>query len=103
MDTERIVMELIVNSGNARSKAFEAIDAAESGDFEKASQLIKEGGSDLNKAHITQTTLIQNEINGEKVEINLLLIHAQDHLMTSITVRELAEKMIKMYKNNIGR
>jgi len=99
MDKERIVMDLIMNSGNARGKAFEAITQAENGDFVAADQLMKECAKELNKAHITQTDLIQNEINGDEVSIDLLLIHAQDHLMNAITVKEMAERIIKIYKN----
>ena len=37
------------------------------------------------KPHKTQTRLIQDEINGEKVDTSLLMIHAQDHLMTALS------------------
>lgn len=98
MDTERIVMELIMKSGNARGKAFEAISYAEQRNFEEAERLMKECAKELNLAHITQTDLIQGEINGEGISVDLLLVHAQDHLMTAITVKELAEKIIRVYK-----
>ncbi|HCW36206.1 MAG TPA: PTS cellobiose transporter subunit IIA, partial [Staphylococcus sp.] len=31
-------------------------------------------------------------------ELNLLLIHSQDHLMNAITVKDLANEMIDLYK-----
>ena len=52
----------------------------------------------LNKAHQYQTELIQAEINGEKTEISLIMVHGQDHLMNAMTVRDLAMQMIEMYK-----
>ena len=49
-------------------------------------------------AHDVQTQLITSEINGEKTETSLLMVHAQDHLMTSILARDLIEEMIGMLK-----
>lgn len=51
------------------------------------------------EAHKTQTRLIQDEINGEKVDTSLLMIHAQDHLMTALSEKSLIEKMIELYKS----
>ncbi|MDX7989752.1 PTS lactose/cellobiose transporter subunit IIA, partial [Xenorhabdus sp. 12] len=52
----------------------------------------------INEAHHFQTELIQSEARGEKTEISVLLIHAQDHLMNAITVKELAEEFITLHK-----
>lgn len=98
MDVEKIVMELVVNGGDARSKALEAIAAAGKKDFELAEVKMKECEESLNKAHIFQTGMIQGEIQGEETKISLLVIHGQDHLMNAMTVRDLAVQMIEMYK-----
>ncbi|ARW20209.1 Protein-N(pi)-phosphohistidine--sugar phosphotransferase [Pediococcus pentosaceus] len=37
-----VIMGLIINGGNAKSSAFEAINAAKAGDFEKANEKLKE-------------------------------------------------------------
>ena len=49
-------------------------------------------------AHDVQTKLITGELNGEKTETSLLMVHAQDHLMTSLLARDLIEEMIGMLK-----
>ena len=36
-----------------------------------------------------QTELICNEADGNGIEMNLLMVHAQDHLMTSILARRI--------------
>ena len=46
------------------------------------------------KAHQAQTDLLVKEANGENVTLNVLLIHAQDHLMTSMLALELIQEMI---------
>ncbi|MDV4150850.1 PTS lactose/cellobiose transporter subunit IIA [Clostridium sp. AL.422] len=95
-EMEQIVFSLITNSGEARSYAFEALDEAMSGKYEEAVDLIKKSNIAISNAHKMQTSLIQNEAVGNKTEVSLLLVHAQDHLMTSILARDLIEKMIHM-------
>lgn len=95
---DQIVMELVVNGGNARSKSMEAIKAAKARNFELAKEKIKEANEALNNAHNFQTSLIQDEAAGKGVEISLLMVHAQDHLMNAMTVRDLAKEMISMYE-----
>ncbi|WP_256633609.1 PTS lactose/cellobiose transporter subunit IIA [Clostridioides difficile] len=52
----------------------------------------------MHKAHKFQTELIQNEANGNKTEISVILIHAQDHLMTAMNFQQLAEEFIDVYE-----
>ena len=98
MDIELVAMELVGNAGEARSLAFEALAEAKKGNFEKAEELLNQSKEASLKAHHTQTELIWNEADGNKVEIGLLMVHAQDHLMTSILARELISEMIELYK-----
>lgn len=95
---ELIIMELVVNSGNARSLAMEAIRAAREEDFEEAESKIKESTEALDGAHEIQTELIQKEAGGEHMEVQLLMVHAQDHLMNAMTIRDMAVEMIELAK-----
>lgn len=98
LNYEQTVMGLIVNSGNARSRAMEAISFAKNYEFEKAGELLALSSEDLGKAHRVQTDLIQAEAGGTKQEVTLLMVHAQDHLMNAMTVRDLAEEITEMYE-----
>lgn len=98
MDIEIIAMELVGNAGEARSLAFEALAEAKKGNFEKAEELLELSKEASLKAHHIQTELICNEADGKKIEIGLLMVHAQDHLMNSILARELIFEMIEMQK-----
>ncbi|MBE5989899.1 PTS system cellobiose-specific IIA component [Lacrimispora xylanisolvens] len=98
MDIEMIVMRLVVNGGNARSTAIEALRAAKVGDFKKADELMEEADTTLKEAHEIQTEMIQNELNGNKVEVGLLMVHAQDHLMNAMTVMDLCKEMIDILR-----
>lgn len=105
MDTiTEIAFQIILYAGNGRSSAMEAIQAAKEGNFEKADQLIEEASAELGKAHKFQTKLLQEEANGNETKMNAILVHSQDHLMTAITVRDLAIEFIDLYRNkNNGR
>lgn len=76
----------------------EAIKDAKSKDWCTAQQKIKQAEVEIGKAHKIQTTLIQQEAGGERQIVTLLLVHAQDHLMNAITVKDLAVEFIDLYK-----
>ncbi|MGL4656185.1 MAG: PTS lactose/cellobiose transporter subunit IIA [Sarcina sp.] len=94
---EEIIMNLIMFSGEARSYCMEGIQLAKEGKVEEAKELIGKAAAQLGEAHHSQTSLIQNEAAGNRAEVSLLLVHAQDHLMTSITVKDLATEIVEIY------
>ncbi|MEM5567242.1 PTS lactose/cellobiose transporter subunit IIA [Aerococcus viridans] len=92
------IMMLIMNAGEAKSCAMEAIKFAKQYDFEAADEKMTQAKEALNLAHNSQTALLTKEAQGESVELSLLMIHSQDHLMTAITFRDLAVEVIDIYK-----
>ncbi|RFA32031.1 PTS lactose/cellobiose transporter subunit IIA [Virgibacillus dokdonensis] len=99
MSIEEISFQIILHGGNARNLAMEAIQHAKDGEYDIAESKIQEANKEIGKAHRTQTDLIEREARGEKTEIRLLLIHAQDHLMNAITVLDLTQEIIQLYKS----
>lgn len=95
---EEIIMNLIVHSGEVRSYSMEAIQCAKKGNIVEAQELIEKAEVELSKAHNVQTSLIQKEASGEKTEVSLLMVHAQDHLMTSMTLKTLAVEIIDIHE-----
>lgn len=96
------IMGLIIHSGNTKSECMEAIQLAKNGDVVAAKEKIKLANDALVEAHHAQTALLTEEAKGEKIEVSLLLIHAQDHLMNAITFRDLANEMIDLYEKING-
>lgn len=92
------VMGLIVNAGNAKSDAMEAIQAAKEGDFETADEKLKAADAALVEAHHSQTGLLTQEASGNPMTVTLLAVHSQDHLMTSITFNDLAKEVVEVYR-----
>lgn len=95
---EEIVFSIIIHGGNARAKSYDALRAAQSGNFQEAEEFLKEAEEELGNAHRIQTDIIQKEAGGEKVDITVLFVHAQDHLMTAMAEKGLIENMIDLYK-----
>ena len=67
--------------------------------FDEADELMKKSDEAATLAHKAQTDLLFNEMNGNPTPVNVLLVHSQDHLMTSMLAQELIKEMIIMYKN----
>lgn len=97
-EIDLVSMNIIANSGDARSFAFQALAAAKKGEFDVAEELLKKSDASATLAHKAQTDLLFKEANGEKQNVNVLLIHSQDHLMTSILASELIREIITLYK-----
>ena len=93
-----VIMGLIMNAGDAKSNAMEAIQLAKEGQFEEASAKIEAAEQALIQAHHSQTEMLTQEAQGTSVEISLLTVHSQDHLMTSITFVDLAKELVEIYQ-----
>ena len=91
-----VAMKIIMNSGNARTKANEALEALSIFDFSNAHKKIVEA---IKKAHQEQTEIIQKEAAGEHYKTCLLFTHAQDTLMTIMSEVNLTEKMIILFES----
>jgi PTS system cellobiose-specific IIA component len=96
--SEEVIFAIILHAGNARTEAYEALRAAQAGDFAAAENLLARAEAEVGDAHRVQADIIQKEAQGEKTELSLLLVHAQDHLMTAIAEKNLIENMIAMHR-----
>ena len=90
--------EIITNVGMARGSYVEAIDLATEGKFEEAQAKIEEGNQFFAKGHDAHADLIQKEAGGERTEVILILVHAEDQLMSAEAFKILAEKFIAINK-----
>ena len=99
MGVMETAMSLIAGAGDAKSYSLEAISLAREGKFTQAKEILEKAKEAMVDAHDIQTGLIRNEFEGKNEEVNLLVVHAQDHLMGSMLMRELAEEFIYLYEN----
>ena len=98
MDLYEMAFGLILNAGNSKSKSMMAIEAAREFQLQEDENLDAEAEEDLRAAHQTQTDLIQGEARGEKMDLNLIMVHAQDHLTTAMIMIDQANEFINLYR-----
>jgi len=100
LDEEQLkrAMDLISVAGTAKSKSIEVMTQAEGGDTDKAEETLKDARKLLHQAHNIQTKWMTDEMNGEKVEKTIMLIHSQDHFMSADIMMTVAEKVINLHK-----
>ncbi|OPJ55657.1 PTS lactose/cellobiose transporter subunit IIA [Alkalithermobacter paradoxus] len=92
------IFTIIGLAGDAKSGFYQAFELIKNNEYEEAEKLIKEANETLTQAHRIQTELITLEAQGNKSEVGVILIHAQDHLMNAILTKELINHMISMQK-----
>ncbi|ERK12579.1 PTS system, cellobiose-specific IIA component [Pantoea sp. AS-PWVM4] len=98
MDFEQTMMELLINAGEARSQAMMAIQQARKGEWEGADAALAASDEAAKAAHKIQTELIGADEGCGKVPVTLILVHAQDHLMTAMLCRDLAGELVLLRK-----
>ncbi|HEO6754718.1 TPA: PTS lactose/cellobiose transporter subunit IIA [Streptococcus agalactiae] len=101
MNREEITLlgfEIVSYAGEARSKLLDALKAAQNGDFENAEELVESANSSIFEAHHAQTSLLQKEAAGEDLAFSVTLMHGQDHLMTTLLLKDMMKHMIELYK-----
>lgn len=97
-ELEQYCMQIIANSGEARSKAYEALNLAKKSQFEEAGKTIDEANKILNVAHKYHSKVLQAGALGDLTHETVLLAHAQDHLMSTMTVVDMIKEFINLYK-----
>ncbi|TDL92220.1 PTS lactose/cellobiose transporter subunit IIA [Vibrio vulnificus] len=95
---EAVAFQMISNVGTAKSLIMEALYEARDGRYESAEEKLKESRIHMLEGHHAHSGLIQQEASGQKVEITLLLMHAEDQMMSAETISDLVAEMIRMYR-----
>lgn len=93
---EQMIMQIIMNSANAKGLIYEAMSLSKEEDFEGARKKLVEANDAINDAHTSQTAWLTAEARGESNGISALLVHAQDHLMTTMSEMNMITEMIAL-------
>lgn len=96
---ETILFQIISAVGSARSSYIEAIQKARAGEFEEAVKLMDCGKVQFVEGHHIHMSLIEKSALGELEtdKYQMLLMHAEDQLMSAETFGILAEEFIELY------
>ncbi|HCZ1154612.1 TPA: PTS lactose/cellobiose transporter subunit IIA [Staphylococcus aureus] len=60
--------------------------------------LIEEGNNCIAEAHRAQTSLLAKEAQGDDIAYSVTMMHGQDHLMTTILLKDLMKHLLEFYK-----
>ena len=93
-----IGFEIVAYAGDARSSLLEAIKCARRGEFDKIDGLVRDAQENLNIAHAKQTEILALEAQGKDLDIGFIMIHAQDHLMTTMLLKDIVYDICEIYK-----
>ncbi|WP_289116453.1 PTS lactose/cellobiose transporter subunit IIA [uncultured Dubosiella sp.] len=101
MNREQLAMvgfEIVAYSGDARSTLLELLKQVRNGNFDNVDTLLADADENLNLAHKAQTDILAQEAQGQSMDMGFIFIHGQDHLMTTILLRDLIMDMVELYK-----
>ena len=93
-----LAFTIIGHVGTAKSLVMEALYAAKEGNYDLAEEKLAESKKYFVEGHKTHASLIQREASGEKLEFSLILMHAEDQIMSVDTITLLVTEMIELYK-----
>ncbi|WP_252187557.1 PTS lactose/cellobiose transporter subunit IIA [Anaeromonas gelatinilytica] len=95
---ELLNFQIISNVGDAKSYLFQALKGARVEEFEDAEKYIKLAEDSLEKAHEGHMEILQKETQGKEVDMSLLLMHAEDQMMTTELLRDITNEMLLVHK-----
>lgn len=96
-DTVKKCFLMISIVGEAKAYYMKSIQESRQNDFENASQSISDGDKVFNQIYEIQNQLTNEEVNGILNDYHLLLIHAQDQVMSVEQVKVFAQEMCNCY------
>lgn len=100
MKLEDAAFKIISAAGDGKAQVAEAMQEARHGNFGKAQEYLKKADAKIMEAHAMQTEeFLKKEAAGEiKEQLNVIVSHAQDYVMTALVMKEMAEEMLHIYE-----
>ncbi|MGL4654041.1 PTS lactose/cellobiose transporter subunit IIA [Cetobacterium sp.] len=95
-ETLEKIMTGVAVAGTAKSLGKEALAKANKGDFKEARNLFSLAKKQFIEVHGYHFDFIQKEASGERVDICLLLVHMEDHIMTTSLFLDSLEDQINL-------
>jgi PTS system cellobiose-specific IIA component len=102
-EKELCLFQIISASGNARSLCHEALQLYKNSKCNEGDAKYEEARKELVNAKKVHTQLLALYSSGELSSIDLLLIHAEDHMSSSQVVFEIVNELLIMYKKMDGK
>ena len=92
--------EIVAYSGDARSTLLQLLKEARQGNFNNVDALLADADENINLAHRSQTQILAAEAFGDNMDMGFIFVHGQDHLMTTILLRDVIGDLVELYRRN---
>jgi PTS system lactose-specific IIA component len=96
-ELQMIGFEIVAYSGDARSELLKLLREVREGNLVNLDSVLQDVDNNLNLAHQAQTKILQQEASGEYLDLGFIFIHGQDHLMTTLLLREIIQDFVALY------
>lgn len=97
-ELQRIAFEIIASVGEAKTFYTEAVKLAKQGNIMEARETIGRGNEVFAKAHEHHFSCIQREAEGEELPFSILFLHAEDQLLSTELMRDMAVQLADVYE-----
>lgn len=95
---QMVAFQIIASVGEAKSLYMEALYLAREAKFDEANEKIAQGDKTYSEAHVLHFDLVQKEASGEELPFSLMLMHAEDQMLTTEIVKLMAVEIIELRK-----
>lgn len=89
---------IILHAGNAKTCIAEAVEAAETGEFPLATEKLEAAQEEMLQAHAQHQSLLTQLAKGEEIPVDLMMVHAEDHLSAASEELLLVKHLITLYQ-----
>lgn len=96
---ELVAFTIISHVGSAKSHIMESMVLSREGKLDDARKKIEEANSLLREGEKEHFKVITQEAKERNIELTLLFMHAEDQLMTTVCLRDVAMELIETNQN----
>ena len=102
MDDKRrreICTKMIYESETARDLGFQALHKArDDRDVDRAKEMMEEASDHVLQAHLAQNEILTAEAQGEEIKIDVLMVHAHDHMSAALLALDMIREKLEDYR-----
>lgn len=93
------IMQIILAAGDAQNQSKEAMDLIAQGKDEEAREKLSQARENINAAHAVHAGFLTHVMD---VEVNVLLVHALDHLTMAELLQTMADKTLNIVERRLS-
>lgn len=95
---EELDLQIIAAVGTARSMYIEALNLAKEGQFDEANAKVAEADEMFAQGHDAHHDILAMQGQGIELPFDLMLVHAEDQMMSAEAFRLIATELMELYK-----